>query len=326
MKILLTGSRGYIGSVMAPFLVRAGHEVVGVDTDLYRRSSFGEWKDTIETRAKDVRSLETKDLDGFDAVIHLAALSNDPLGDLNPQITYDINHVASVRLARARASEAGVPRFLYSSSCSSYGAAGDDLVDETAELHPITAVCDLQGPRRARRREAGGRLLQPYLSPERDGLRRLATPALRPRPEQPRGLGVYQGQVSTSRAMEPPGDPSSTSRISRGAFLAVLTAPRAARSTARPSTWARPRRTTGSASWRRSFRRSFPGSRDRICRRRRARPAILPRRLRQDRRACRSSSRSGTRGGERRSSTTPTGAPAWCSTTARAPGSSASTT
>jgi nucleoside-diphosphate-sugar epimerase len=107
MKILLTGSRGYIGSVMAPFLVRAGHEVVGVDTDLYRRSSFGEWEDTIETRVKDVRSLEAKDLAGFDAVIHLAALSNDPLGDLNPQLTYDINHLASVRLA-ALAKEAGV--------------------------------------------------------------------------------------------------------------------------------------------------------------------------------------------------------------------------
>jgi nucleoside-diphosphate-sugar epimerase len=138
MKILLTGSRGYIGSVMAPFLVRAGHEVVGVDTDLYRRSSFGEWKDTIETRVKDVRSLEARDLAGFDAVIHLAALSNDPLGDLNPQLTYDINHLASVRLA-ALAKEAGVPRFAFASSCSNYGAAGDAPVNEESELNPVTA-------------------------------------------------------------------------------------------------------------------------------------------------------------------------------------------
>jgi nucleoside-diphosphate-sugar epimerase len=137
MKILLTGSRGYIGSVMAPFLVRAGHEVVGVDTDLYRRSSFGEWEDTIETRVKDVRSLEAKDLAGFDAVIHLAALSNDPLGDLNPHLTYDINHLASVRLA-ALAKEAGVPRFAFASSCSNYGAAGDAPVDEESELNPVT--------------------------------------------------------------------------------------------------------------------------------------------------------------------------------------------
>lgn len=138
MKILLTGSRGYIGSVMAPFLVRAGHEVVGIDTDLYRRSSFGEWKDTIETWPKDVRSLETRDLAGFDAVIHLAALSNDPLGDLNPQLTYDINHLASVRLA-ALAKEAGVARFAFASSCSNYGAAGDAPVNEESELNPVTA-------------------------------------------------------------------------------------------------------------------------------------------------------------------------------------------
>ena len=138
MKILLTGSRGYIGSVMAPFLVRAGHEVVGVDTDLYRRSSFGEWSDPVETRAKDVRSLEAKDLAGFDAVIHLAALSNDPLGDLNPQLTYDINHLASVRLA-ALAKEAGVPRFAFASSCSNYGAAGEAPVNEESELNPVTA-------------------------------------------------------------------------------------------------------------------------------------------------------------------------------------------
>ena len=137
MRILLTGSRGYIGSVMAPFLVRAGHEVVGIDTDLYRRSSFGEWKDTIETRVKDVRALEARDLAGFDGVIHLAALSNDPLGDLNPQLTYDINHLASVRLA-ALAKEAGVPRFAFASSCSNYGAAGDAPVNEESDLNPVT--------------------------------------------------------------------------------------------------------------------------------------------------------------------------------------------
>jgi nucleoside-diphosphate-sugar epimerase len=137
MKILLTGSRGYIGSVMAPFLVRAGHEVVGVDTDLYRRSTFGAWKDDIETWVKDIRAVEARDLVGFDAVIHLAALSNDPLGDLDPQLTYEINHLASVRLA-ALAKEAGVSRFAFASSCSNYGAAGDAPVDEQSELNPVT--------------------------------------------------------------------------------------------------------------------------------------------------------------------------------------------
>src|SRR5947207_8371478 len=99
MRVLLTGSRGYIGTVMAPMLVRAGHEVVGVDTDLYRRSTFGPWTEAIHTIEKDVRAIEGQDLGGFDAVIHLAALSNDPLGDLDPQLTFDINHLASVRLA-----------------------------------------------------------------------------------------------------------------------------------------------------------------------------------------------------------------------------------
>jgi nucleoside-diphosphate-sugar epimerase len=137
MRILLTGSRGYIGSVMAPMLVQAGHDVTGLDTDLYRRSTFGPWKEAITTVEKDVRSVEPRDLDGYDAVIHLAALSNDPLGDLNPNLTYDINHQASVRLARA-AKEAGVSRFVFASSCSNYGAAGDAPVNEQSELHPVT--------------------------------------------------------------------------------------------------------------------------------------------------------------------------------------------
>jgi len=138
MKILLTGSRGYIGTVMAPFLVKAGHEVTGIDTDLYRRSTFGAWRESIRTICKDVRELEVKDLRGQDAVIHLAALSNDPLGDLNPGLTYDINHLASVRLAEL-AKAAKVPRFAFASSCSNYGAAGDGLMNEESPLNPVTA-------------------------------------------------------------------------------------------------------------------------------------------------------------------------------------------
>ena len=137
MRILLTGSRGYIGTVMAPFLVAAGHDVVGLDTDLYRRSTFGTWKEAIPTTVKDLRELQASDLRGFDAVVHLAALSNDPLGDLNPQLTYDINHLASVRLA-ALAKEARVPRFAFASSCSNYGAAGEAPVTEESELNPVT--------------------------------------------------------------------------------------------------------------------------------------------------------------------------------------------
>jgi len=137
MRVLLTGSRGYIGTVMAPLMKEAGHEVVGLDTDLYRRSTFGSWTESIRTIEKDVRSVEAADLAGFDAVAHLAALSNDPLGDLDPELTYDINHRASVRLATL-AKQAGVGRFVFASSCSNYGAAGDLPVNEQSELHPVT--------------------------------------------------------------------------------------------------------------------------------------------------------------------------------------------
>jgi nucleoside-diphosphate-sugar epimerase len=137
MRVLVTGSSGYIGSVMVPLLTKAGHDVVGMDTDFYAHCTFGDWSPTVETIAKDVRDVEPGDLRGFDAVIHLAALSNDPLGDLNPSLTFDINHLASVRLARA-ARDAGVKRFVFASSCSNYGAAGDAPVDETSTLNPVT--------------------------------------------------------------------------------------------------------------------------------------------------------------------------------------------
>jgi nucleoside-diphosphate-sugar epimerase len=129
---------GYIGTVMVPMLLQSGHTVVGLDSDLFEQCTFRAGIFDVPQLRTDLRDVNTRDLEGFDAVIHLAALSNDPLSDLNPDITYDINHAASVRLARL-AKEAGVGRFLYSSSCSSYGQAGDDFVDETAELHPITA-------------------------------------------------------------------------------------------------------------------------------------------------------------------------------------------
>ncbi len=140
MRVLLTGHHGYVGSVMAPMLVAAGHEVVGVDTFLYEGSTFGPEVETpglVELR-KDVRELESRDLDGIEGIIHLAALSNDPLSDINPELTYDINHQASVRLAKL-AKEAGIQRFIFASSCSNYGAAGEDFMDETSEVNPITA-------------------------------------------------------------------------------------------------------------------------------------------------------------------------------------------
>jgi nucleoside-diphosphate-sugar epimerase len=137
MRVLLTGHKGYIGAVAWPLLQSAGHEVVGVDTGLYAGCDFGEPAPAIPEMRKDLRDLTRADLEGFDAIVHLAALSNDPVGNLNPQLTYDINHLASVRMARL-AKEAGVTRFVFSSSCSTYGAAGDGFLDETSSLNPVT--------------------------------------------------------------------------------------------------------------------------------------------------------------------------------------------
>ena len=126
MRVLVTGHRGYIGSVLVPALQRAGHEVVGLDNDLFADCWFGPARPEVESLHADVRDVETADLVGFDAVVHLAAVCNDPVGDLNPQTTYDINHLASVRVAEC-AKQAGVKRFLFSSSCSLYGRAGEEM-------------------------------------------------------------------------------------------------------------------------------------------------------------------------------------------------------
>lgn len=137
MRVLVTGHKGYIGVVLMPMLLAAGHEAVGVDSDLYERCTFGDALQATPSLRKDIRDLQVADLVGFDAVIHLAALSNDPLGNLNPDLTYAINHRASVHLARL-AKAVGVPRFLFSSSCSTYGAAGDEMLTEEAAFNPVT--------------------------------------------------------------------------------------------------------------------------------------------------------------------------------------------
>lgn len=137
MRILVTGHNGYIGTVLVPMLLAENHQVVGLDSDLYQRCTFGESIPDVKSIQKDLRDIEVRDVEGFDAVIHLAALSNDPLGDLNPDLTYEINHRASVKLAQC-AKDAGVPRFLFSSSCSTYGAAGDEMLNEEAQFNPVT--------------------------------------------------------------------------------------------------------------------------------------------------------------------------------------------
>jgi nucleoside-diphosphate-sugar epimerase len=141
MRILLTGHEGYIGAVMAPQLQAAGHDVVGLDSGLFAQCTFGREPQAIPALRKDLRDVTAADLQGFEAVLHLAGLSNDPLGDLNPALTYQINHRASVRLAEL-AKQAGVTRYLFSSSCSNYGAAGEDYRTETSELAPLTPYAE----------------------------------------------------------------------------------------------------------------------------------------------------------------------------------------
>ncbi|GDY32498.1 NAD-dependent epimerase/dehydratase family protein [Gandjariella thermophila] len=142
MRVLLTGHQGYLGTVMAPVLAAAGHEVVGLDAGLFDGCVLGPAPDDPPGHRVDLRDVTAAHLSGVDAVIHLAALSNDPLGALAPELTYDINHHASVRLAKL-ARDAGVRRFLYASTCSVYGASGgDDLVTEDAPLRPVTPYAE----------------------------------------------------------------------------------------------------------------------------------------------------------------------------------------
>jgi nucleoside-diphosphate-sugar epimerase len=137
MRVLLTGHKGYIGCVAGEMLSVRGHDVVGLDTNLFAGCDFGLPPPAIPEIYKDLREVTRAELEGFEAVVHLAALSNDPLGDLNPSLTYEINHKASVRFAEL-SKQAGVRRFVFSSSCSTYGSADDGFLDETATLNPVT--------------------------------------------------------------------------------------------------------------------------------------------------------------------------------------------
>jgi nucleoside-diphosphate-sugar epimerase len=142
VRVLVTGHHGYIGSVLTPILRDAGHDVAGLDTFLYRDCDFGSAEEFMPAFGADIRDVRAADLEGFDAVVHLAALSNDPIGDLNADWTYDVNLDGSVALARA-AKEGGVPRFVFASSCSMYGAAeGDEALDEESPLRPLTPYAE----------------------------------------------------------------------------------------------------------------------------------------------------------------------------------------
>jgi nucleoside-diphosphate-sugar epimerase len=137
MRILVTGSAGYIGAILVPVLRADGHDVIGLDCDLFEHCTFGECTEPVALLRKDVRDIEAPELAGCDAVVHLAGLSDDSLGVLLPELTYDINHAATVRLA-VLAKSAGVSRFVFASSCSVYGNSGDDLVTEASTPRPVT--------------------------------------------------------------------------------------------------------------------------------------------------------------------------------------------
>jgi nucleoside-diphosphate-sugar epimerase len=142
MRVLVTGHHGYIGSILAPALREAGHDVVGLDTFFYRDCDFGNADGLEPALSRDLRDVRPGDLEGFDGIVHLAALSNDPLGDFNPSLTYAINRDSTIALARA-AKEAGAGRFVFASSCSMYGAAaGDEPLGERAPLRPLTPYAE----------------------------------------------------------------------------------------------------------------------------------------------------------------------------------------
>src|SRR5436190_20762259 len=142
MNVLVTGTEGYLGSLLAPLLLRQGHEVTGVDTGYYKVGwLYNPPGATPKTLTKDIRQIDPADLKGVDAIVHMAELSNDPAGNLAPNITYDINHKGSVRLAEL-ARKAGVQRFVYMSSCSVYGVGTDDFVTEESPANPQTAYAE----------------------------------------------------------------------------------------------------------------------------------------------------------------------------------------
>ena len=224
MRLLVDGDRGYLGAVMVPMLLAAGHDVVGLDAGWYDGCDFGAPPSGYESRTGDVRHQAPADLAGFDAVIHLAAISNDPVGHLNPDATFSVNTEGARHMAEA-ARAAGVTRFLFSSSCSLYGAAGDAPVAEDGEMHPVTPY----GESKIRAEQAISALADDHFSPTylRNATAYGSSPRLRADivVNNLAGTAFTRGEVQLQSDGTPWRPLVHAQDIAR-AFMAVLEAPR----------------------------------------------------------------------------------------------------
>ena len=224
MRVLVTGHNGYIGTVLVPMLLERGHQVAGLDTNYFASCLFTGSLPEVPQLQKDIRDLAADDVRGFDAVIHLAGLSNDPLGDYKPNLTEEINEQAAVHLARL-AKAAGARRFLFASSCSNYGAGGLDFLDEQATFNPVTPYGISKVRVEAALTELAGRGLLPHLSAGLHRLRSLAPGPLRPGGQQPDRLGLHRGPGLSEERRHPLAPVVHVADIAL-AYIAALEAPR----------------------------------------------------------------------------------------------------